>query len=485
MEEQEIIYSLSPSPSRRGVGERFLCPYAYKSFHYPVLPMTKQFALVDCNNFYVSCERVFQPSLERKPVVVLSNNDGCVVARSEEAKALGIGMGVPAFKVRGIIQTHQVRVYSSNYSLYGDLSDRVMETLAQFAPLEIYSIDEAFLDLSGFSHLSSCELTQYGQQIANVVRQWIGIPVSIGIAPTKTLAKIANRLAKKASKASESQDRDSHQNVVELLTDTAQEFALANLAVADVWGIGHNYRDRLATVGIHTALQLRDADEHLVKQIMGVVGQRIRLELQGISCFALETEPDPKQETAVFRSFGQPVETLEELKEAAATYTAIAAEKLRRDRSAANLLTVSLITNPFESINAFDADLERRSRPKPQYSNATHIKLPVATNDTAELMHYALDGVETVFKSGYRFKKLGIILSELVSIDRIQTSLFDDKDRERSKRLMTAIDQINQKMGRGTLKFAAVGMQQPWQLKCKSPSCAYTTNWSELPVVKA
>ncbi|MEE3717956.1 Y-family DNA polymerase [Tumidithrix elongata RA019] len=449
--------------------------------------MTKQFALVDCNNFYVSCERVFQPSLERKPVVVLSNNDGCVVARSEEAKALGIGMGVPAFKVQGIIQAHRVKVYSSNYALYGDLSRRVMETLAQFAPLEVYSIDEAFLDLSGFSHWSSCELTAYGEQIVDVVRQWVGIPVSMGIAPTKTLAKIANQLAKRISRAAFSQGSAQHfaqrfaqnsvRSVIELMTDTAQEFALANLAVADVWGIGRNYSDRLAAVGIHTALQLRDADEEMVKQIMGVVGQRIRLELQGISCFALETEPAPKQETAVFRSFGRPVENLEELKEAAATYTAIAAEKLRRDGLAANLLTVSLVTNPF----GLDTEGDRA----PQYRNATHIKLPVASNDTAELMHYALDGVETIFKSGFRFKKLGITLSELVSTDRIQTNLFDRKDRERSQRLMQAIDLVNQKMGKGTLKFAATGMQQRWQLQCKQPSYGYTTNWNELPVVKA
>jgi DNA polymerase V len=451
--------------------------------------MTKQFALVDCNNFYVSCERVFQPSLEKKPVVVLSNNDGCVVARSEEAKALGIGMGVPAFKVKAIVQAHQVKVYSSNYSLYGDLSQRVMQTLAQFAPLEIYSIDEAFLDLSGFAHWSSCELTEYGQQIVNMVRQWVGIPVSIGIAPTKTLAKIANRLAKQMSKATQHSNCASYENfqnsahsVVEMVTETAQEYALNNLAVADIWGIGRNYSDRLAAVGIHTALQLRDADEHLVKQVMGVVGQRIRLELQGISCFALETEPEPRQETAVFRSFGQPVETLEELKEAAATYTAIAAERLRRDRRAANLLTVSLMTNPFS------ASSERRSPQQyshAQYSNATHIKLPVASNDTSELMHHAIEGVETIFKQGYRFKKLGIVLSDLVSADEIQADLFDTKDRVRSQNLMNAIDAINQKMGKGTLKFAAMGMNPSWKVQSKQASCAYTTNWSELPVVKA
>ncbi|CAA9309126.1 Error-prone, lesion bypass DNA polymerase V (UmuC) [uncultured Leptolyngbya sp.] len=307
---------------------------------------------------YVSCERLFNPKLEEQPVIVLSNNDGCTIARSNEAKKLGIQMGVPAFKLRQLIQDHNIQVYSSNYTLYGDLSSRVMATLDQLAPaVEVYSIDEAFLDLST---LKNHDLSAYGQHLRSTVHQWTGIPVSIGIGPTKTLAKIANRLAKKLSEA---------EGVWNLTNCTESLQALASIDVEDVWGIGRQYAKLLRANGMSNALQLRDADQRWIKQKMGVVGLRIVLELGGMSCMPIELCPQPKKMTCVSRSFGRPVESLAELQEAVATYASRAAEKLRRDGLAAWVLTVFVNTNRFQD--------------EPQYYNCSTTYLPVATSDTA------------------------------------------------------------------------------------------------------
>jgi len=283
--------------------------------------MNPIFALADCNNFYASCERVFAPALEKEPIVVLSNNDGCVVARSNEAKTLGIPMGVPVFQVQNLIQAHQIRVYSSNYTLYGDMSRRVMETLCQFTPaLEIYSIDEAFLDLTG---CRSQDLAGYGRTIRNTVKKWTGIPVSIGIARTKTLAKLANRLAKKSAKAA---------GVLDLTDSPYLPLALENTEIQDIWGVGPGFAKRLRQAGIQTALQLRDADDGWVRKHLGVVGLRTVYELRGISCYGLVLSPPGKKNIVVSKSFGRKSETLEELSEALAAYAARAAEKLRRRR---------------------------------------------------------------------------------------------------------------------------------------------------------
>jgi DNA polymerase V len=422
--------------------------------------MSLLFALVDCNNFYVSCERVFNPKLEGKPVIVLSNNDGCVVARSNEAKALGIGMGVPAFQIRHLIRAHDVQVFSSNYALYGDMSRRVMDTLAQFSPnVEVYSIDEAFLSLSEFT---SRKLTEYGREIRTTVKRWTGIPVSIGIAETKTLAKVAAHHAKRLPEAAGVFDLTSCQN---------RDALLAEIPVEDVWGVGPAFARFLAQHGITTVLALRGADEQWIGRDMGVVGRRLVLELRGVSCLALDDCPPPKQGITVSRSFGRPVTSLPEMREAVAAYTARAAEKLRVERLAVSVLTVFLTTNPFKD--------------ELQYSNAATIKLPVATDSTSDLLRYALLSVERNFREGYRYNKAGVMLTALVPASQRQHDLFEDQDRERSSRLMRVLDRLNAEMGAGTLRYAAEGYVKRWRARFERRSPAYTTNWRDLPIARA
>ncbi|MFO7667562.1 MAG: Y-family DNA polymerase, partial [Desulfobacterales bacterium] len=340
--------------------------------------MPPVFALADCNNFYVSCERVFNPKLERKPVVVLSNNDGCVVSRSNEAKALGIKMGAPVFELSDIIKRHGVKIFSSNYALYGDMSQRVMETISGFAEdVEIYSIDEAFLDLSGFSHEN---LTDYGSRIRTAVKKWTGIPVSIGIAETKTLAKIANKIAKKSPET---------KGVLDLTISSAKEIALAATKVSDIWGIGGSYSAFIEKTGIKTALQLRDADSYLtnrIKRKMGVWGTRIIEELKGIPCYSVETCPQPKKGITVSRTFKHPIESLYELKEALATYVSTGAEKLRKENAATSSISVFLHTSRFKKEDF--------------YYRIKTIDLPVATMDTGELIRYAGQGLEDIYRKG-------------------------------------------------------------------------------------
>ncbi|MCE5251066.1 Y-family DNA polymerase [bacterium] len=415
-------------------------------------------ALVDCNNFYVSCERVFNPKLEGRPVVVLSNNDGCVVARSNEAKALGIPAGVAAFKIGDLIKSGTVHALSSNYALYGDMSHRIMETLAQFTPeIEVYSIDEAFLNLTGFDPGT---VTDYARTIRATVRRWTGVPVSIGVAETKTLAKIANRFAKKSPKSG---------GVVNLTASPHQERALALTGVGDVWGVGRQYAKFLIRNGVVTALDLRDATDVWVKKHMGIVGLRTVKELRGTPCLSLEQCPPEKKEMCVSRSFGQPVKTRAAMHEAIATYTTRAAEKLRKQRFAAGALMVFMMTNRF--------------RDDPQYANSTVVELPVPTDSTHELIRYALHGTNAIFREGYRFNKAGVILTGLVPRGEIQTDLFCTVDHVGARRLMDALDRVNTRMGPGTLKYAAVGLNQDWQTKFKRRSPRYTTRWDELPVV--
>ena len=416
------------------------------------------FALVDCNNFYVSCERVFNPRLEGKAVVVLSNNDGCVVARSNEAKELGVPAGIAAFQIDHLIRSGQVLAYSSNYTLYGDLSRRVMETLTQFSPkIEVYSIDEAFLDLSGFER-PDLSLTGYGSLIRATVKKWTGLPMSVGIGETKVIAKIAQRIAKKRP-----------EGVLNLAGSPYIGDALARTAIEDVWGIGRSHMKFLRAHGIENALQFRDADTVWVKKHMGIVGVRMVLELRGTSCMGLELAPPVKKGITVSRSFGKLVTTLEGMCEAVSLYAIRAGEKLRREKLAAGAMMVFILTNRF--------------RDEPQYSNSAAIELPVASDSTDELIDYAQRCLRSIYRQGYRFYKTGVILSDLVPNNQIQADLFDTRDRARAKRLMGALDEVNHRMGAGALTFAAAGMQRPWKTKFNRRSPRYTTKWEELKEV--
>ncbi|MEK7760211.1 MAG: Y-family DNA polymerase [Nitrospirota bacterium] len=419
------------------------------------------FALVDCNNFYASCERVFNPRLEGKPIVVLSNNDGCVVARSNETKALGIAMGVPEFQIRPLLRAHQVQVFSSNYTLYGDMSQRVMETLEQFCPdLEVYSIDEAFLSLSGFT---SRNFTEYGRTIRTTVKRWTGLPVSVGIADTKTLAKIANRVAKRTPDTN---------GVFDLLACPDRDALLGWVPVEDVWGIGRNHTRLLNQHGIMTALQLREVEDQWIRKHLGIVGLRLVMELRGVSCLDLEECPAPKQSLTCSRAFGQLINTLADMEEAVSSYASRVAEKLRRERLAATVMTVCLTTNEFKE--------------GPQYSNAVTLKLPVATDSTSDLIRSGLQGIRAIYRAGYIYKKAGVMLTGLVSASQAQVDLFDDaQDRGKSKRLMSALDAINNRWGADTLHYASSGINKAWKTQFQHRSPAYTTDWAALPIVAA
>lgn len=418
--------------------------------------MTELYALVDCNNFYASCERVFNPRLEGCPIVVLSNNDGCVVARSNEAKELGIQMGVPFFRIRKTVEENRVWAFSSNYTLYGDMSRRVMNTLASFTPnIEVYSIDECFLDLGRFYRLN---VERFAWEIKNTVRQWTGIPVSIGIAPTKTLAKLANRLAKKQA------------GVLMLTEASAIEEVLKKTEVGDVWGIGGQYARKLKGFGIHTAWDLRNASDGFAKKHLSVVGLRLVKELRGESCLELEMVASPKKNICTSRGFGRPVTQLGELTEATATYAAKCAYKLRKQKSRAGALTVFVMTNPFGT--------------GPQYHNSRTVQLPVPSNCDLELTHYATLALGTLFREGYTYKKTGVIVSEITSATSTQLYLLDPVDREKRERLMATLDYLSGKMGRDIVKVATQGTDKPWALKSEMRSPCYTTNVREVLTVR-
>jgi DNA polymerase V len=413
--------------------------------------MAQYIGLCDCNNFYVSCERVFNPKLEGQPVIVLSNNDGCAVARSNEAKALGIKMGAPIFQIQELIDQHQVQVFSSNYALYGDLSNRVMQTLHNFTPdIEVYSIDEAFL---GFSEeVSEAAIAT----IRTTVKRWTGIPVSVGLASTKTLAKIANQQAKQ---------RDG----VYILEHP--ESVLAELPVSEIWGIGRQSTKKLKAHGINTALDLQQAELRWIRRQMGIVGVRTVQELRGIPCLPLELVPQPRKTCCVSRSFGRPVTELQDLREAIATHTARAAYKLRRDDLAASLLTVFIATNRF-------------NQDEPYFRSATTIGLPYPTNNAITLTKTALRALAPLYQAGYRYQKAGIWLSELSPASQMQRDLFiNPQNQEKARKLMTVMDSLNQQFGTGTLRCAAEGMQRSWQTKAQRRSPRYTTQWDELLTV--
>ncbi|MCX7735901.1 MAG: Y-family DNA polymerase [Candidatus Kapabacteria bacterium] len=420
----------------------------------------KPVALVDCNNFYASCERVFNPKLWGKPIVVLSNNDGMIIARSNEAKELGIKMGEPLFKAQEIIKKHNVHVFSSNYTLYGDMSHRVMTTLEHFSPdVEIYSIDEAFINLEGFSHK---DLTDYCRLIRNTVRKWTGIPVSIGIAETKTLAKLANRFAKKVP---------SNKGVLNLYGLENKDYYLKNTEVADIWGVGRQYTKLLNLQNIFTAYDFANANEKWIKKKMTVMGLRTALELKGIPCIEYEYFPPAKKAIVSSRSFGQTVQDIASVKEAIAFFVTRASEKMRAQKSSANLLSVFLRTNPFKK--------------EAQYHNGVLIQLPVPTDSTSELISYAMKGVEQIFRIGYKYYKVGVMLSGLVPTNRSQTSIFDTEDRMKMAKITEVVDEVNKKMGSNTLFYAATGINRKWRTRADMRTPKYTTDWDQLPLVSA
>ncbi len=417
------------------------------------------FALVDCNNFYASCERVFRPDLRDKPIVVLSNNDGIVIARSNEAKALGIGMGEPYFKAEGFIRRHDVKVFSSNYTLYGDMSHRVMEVLRQLEPkVEIYSIDEAFIALPPGGKF---DLTAHGRHIQATVRRCTGIPVSVGFAPTKTLAKLANRLAKKDP---------ARGGVFDLTACDDVDALLAATEVGDIWGIGRRSTKKLLARGIRTALDLKNAPDAWARKQLTVTGLRTVWELRGIPCIALDDAPAPKKGIVTSKSFGRRVESLAELTEAVATYTARAAEKLRAQNGIARSLHVFLNTNRF--------------KPElPQYANSVTVTLPEPTASTPVLVRHALAGLKNIYRPGYEYQKAGVMLTEIVSASQRQGNLFEQGRGDAG--LMRALDRINERWGRDTVQYAVSGFKREWDFKRLQLSKAYTTRWDHLPVVKA
>jgi len=417
----------------------------------------KIFALVDCNNFFASCERVFNPALKNKPVVVLSNNDGCVIARSNEAKALGIEMGAPIFKCQDLIRRHHVHVYSSNFVLYGDMSRRVMNTLAQCTPqMEVYSIDEAFLSLDGFKQEG---LFDYVRSIRVKVYLNTGLPVSIGVAPTKTLAKIANRIAKKQASTG---------GVFCLTEEEDINHWLKTIDVGDVWGIGHEKTKDLKRHGIDNAYGLKVADDEWIKKHLSIVSLKTVWELRGISCLPIEEMVPDKKSIATTRSFGREVQTLDELKEAIAAYVSKAAEKLRDQASVCGYLQVFVNSNPFKGQN--------------YYSNSAGVLLSPPTAYTGKLIEAGHRLLEGIYRPEFSYKKAGVFLMNLQPEAVEQGDLFEEAyHNSRRQRLMRTVDAYNRRLANhGGIFMAAEGIIQPWYMNQTHKSKRFTTRWDEL-----
>ena len=423
---------------------------------------TPVFALVDCNNFYASCEKLFRPDLTHKPVVVLSNNDGCIIARSKEAKKLGIKMGLPVFQVRDLLQKHQIVAFSSNYALYADMSQRVMNTLESLAPrVEVYSIDEAFLDLTGVAY--SQGLTEFGLEVRRTVQKHIGITVCVGIAPTKTLAKLANHAAKTWPKTG---------GVVDLTSTERQRKLLGLLPVGEVWGIGGKLTKRLEQLGITTALQLADAEPKFIRQHFSVVVERTVRELNGESCIALEDVAPTKKQIVSSRAFGERITDKQHMREAISEYISRACKKLRQEQQQAKHLTVFLRTSPFSDKDA-------------PYSASKSLELDSPTSDTRVFLVSAMRLLDSLWVNGYRYAKAGVMLSDFYDPGVYQPSLFDEPlaVKESDQKLMQLMDTLNSKHGK-TLWFASQGAKQEWGMKREMLSPSYTTNWRELPVAR-
>ncbi len=418
---------------------------------------TKKIALIDCNSFYVSCERLFNPKIRKKPVVVLSNNDGCIVSRSNEAKALGIKMGEPYFKAKDIIIKNDVQVFSSNYSLYGDLSRRVMRTLKRFnSDIEVYSIDEAFMDLTNFS---DSEVLGVGQEIRETVLQWTGIPTSIGIAKTKTLSKVANHIAKKKQSG-----------VTSFIGIDNIDPLLERVDINDVWGVGRQLTKFYHKNGIYNAKQLKNKSNTWIKKNSNVLGSRTAMELRGISCIDLEKTKSKRKSCVVSRSFGQRIEKYQELKEAVAGYCLNACEKIRSETLVAKSITVFIRTSPFQNRFGY-------------YSNSKTIDFPIGTNDSIEIVKTALTALESIFKNGYRYQKAGVLLSGLSEATN-NKNLFSSEKDEKINSLMKSIDNTNYRYGRSTLSLASAGVHKKWNMKREYSSKIDTADFHYLPTIK-
>lgn len=417
------------------------------------------FALVDCNSFFASCERLFRPDLEGRPVVVLSNNDGCVIARTREAKALGIPMGAPFFKVRAQLERHSVAVFSSNFALYGDISARVMDTLGRLAPaIQVYSIDEAWLALDGLPE----PLEAFGRQLRDRVQRWVGIPVGVGIAPTKTLAKLANHAAKTWSATG---------GVVDLRDPARQQRLMRLLPAGEVWGIGRRLQSSLQAMGIRSAWDLACADPKSLRRSFSVQIEKTILELRGTRCFELSADVEPNRQIICSRSFGRRVVALDDLRQAASLYTGRAAVRLRRQQLLCRGLGVQLHTGSFNSGDG----LRVRSG---------HARLDPPTADTRRLVQAARAVVERLWQPGQSYRKAGVVLGELVAQEGWQPGLWTPPERTGSEPLMAALDAINRRFGSSTLQLASDGLERPWSMQRGMASPAYTSRWGELPVAK-
>lgn len=418
------------------------------------------YALVDCNNFFVSCERVFNPKLHNRPVVVLSNNDGCIISRSNEAKRLGIAMGAPFFKIQDVLQKNKVAVLSSNFALYGDLSARVMSIIeSSFQEVMIYSVDEAFIDLSAMQQ--NFDLYKLCINLVQKIEQYTGIPVSIGIAPTKTLAKVANHVAKKHAIPTRVFRLDAKPKITEILT---------NFAITDIWGIGWRLGKKLNAMGVYTAVKLLDLPPNVIQKNFTIVMRRTILELQGISCIELKDVNINKQQIMVSRSFGHRITELNLLQEAIATYASTACCKMRKQGSITNGIYVFINT-------------ALHGAPENTYRNSLYIPLPHPSSDTREIIYWAKYGLAQLFRAGFKYKKVGIILCDLYPVTNMQIDLFGHTNLVKSQELMSLIDSINQKFGRATIQLAAAGLQKTWREVAAKKSDNFTVRWQDLPRV--
>jgi DNA polymerase V len=415
------------------------------------------YGLVDCNNFYVSCERVFNPKLEDRPVIILSSNDGCAIARSNEAKECGVKMAQPLYQFTDIVKKHDIQVLSGNFHLYTDMSNRVMEVLADMAPAtQQYSIDECFLDITGMTD----DLEDYGQVIRAKVKQWTGIPVGIGIAETKTLSKVANRIAKVSKKAD---------GVTNLVGSQWREKALEMTEVGEVWGVGKQFAKKLNRNGVKTALDLTKQPDGWIRKEMGVGGLKTVRELRGEDCIGFESIPKPKQTTLVSRSFGQTVTELNELINAVTVFATTAAADVRRVGLVSSAVSVFLETNRFSN--------------EPQYAPSRSVELSPATNNTKHIVRAAIQGVKEAYREGFKFKRAGVMLLDLVDADSAPQSLFDHHDPKDDK-LIEAFDQIIRQQGPGTINFGTAGQPSAWHSASAFRSPRYTTDWADIPEVK-
>ena len=415
----------------------------------------KKIALIDCNSFYVSCERLFNPKIKNVPVVVLSNNDGCVISRSTEAKKIGIKMGEPYFKVKELVKKNNVQIFSSNYSLYGDLSRRVMKVLKGFSDkIEIYSIDEAFIDLS---HIKDENIEDYGKRIRERVLKWTGIPTSVGISCTKTLSKVANHVAKK------------NKTGVIFLKDNIDD-VLKNFDISDIWGVGRQLSKLYIKNGINNAYKLKNISNSWVKKSTNVLGAKTVMELRGIPCINLETEETKRKSCCVSRSFGRKVESLNKLKESITTHCLNAAEKIRNDNQTTRSITVFIRTSPFDKNRKY-------------YSNSLTIDLPVATNNSLELVKVAIEGLKKIYKYGYFYQKAGVILSKLSEAGEKNLNLLTPILENKSQTLMKAIDVTNAKYGRNVISVAQAGINNSWKMRREHSSKIDTASFDSLPKI--